>query len=228
MVSVAEEKIDLNNFEHPKYVANRHVLNSPRSIRACFNVGVAPKDLLRRPLGQFDHGDGYANAYHRQQEHDQIRLSLLKMARRERRRLIRDEESRREEPVGNRQTTSNALLGCAISSRSAIDGLAHASERTAASKLARTQPSWRYQRHDRVLRARERKAALDANMQAQQVKQAKRHRDKRNKAATRREQQFRTASLYHDLSARVGPMAVQQRVEDRLVMQSLLSDGTHQ
>ena len=67
MAVVAEVLLSLDNFDDPRYSRNRHVLTSPRSIRACHITGVAPRQLLKQPLSLFDNGDGYANAYHRQQ-----------------------------------------------------------------------------------------------------------------------------------------------------------------
>ena len=60
---IADGDINLDNFEEHGHDQRRHVLTSPRSVRAAFNVGIAPRSLIPTPLEEFDRGDGYANAY---------------------------------------------------------------------------------------------------------------------------------------------------------------------
>ncbi len=56
-------KLDLNllNFEDPEASEGCHyVLTSPRSLRACFNLGIKPADLLPRCQEDFDRAYGLA------------------------------------------------------------------------------------------------------------------------------------------------------------------------
>lgn len=47
-------RISLENFERPEHADRAEVMTSPRSLRACFNVGVRPAELVPLPSWAFD------------------------------------------------------------------------------------------------------------------------------------------------------------------------------
>ncbi|EDQ88173.1 uncharacterized protein MONBRDRAFT_26796 [Monosiga brevicollis MX1] len=83
--------INLENFDEPRHQHAEFVLNSPRSVRACFNVGVTPRELLPRNVTDFQRdGMTLAKAYTAWLAHDRRRQDLLSLARRERKKLVRE------------------------------------------------------------------------------------------------------------------------------------------
>eukprot|EP00045_Choanoeca_perplexa_P010311 m.103769 g.103769 ORF g.103769 m.103769 type:complete len:236 (-) comp15231_c0_seq8:105-812(-) len=223
-MAALEELINLDNFEDPRYARSRHVLTSPRSIRACHITGIAPRELLKPPLHQFDNKDGYANAYHRQQEQDHLRLQLLAMAKRERARIIRDEQTAILPRKPSHASQSNRRLQ--YTRQPSLPGalaLATPSTRFPDGQPRRAHTcSSSYQRQDCVARAQQRKEALETAQHKRQLNQARRNQARQARVATRRQHMATTAVLSKDLNARVGPMAVQQRVEGRMTLQRLV------
>ncbi|CAH8516868.1 unnamed protein product [Schistosoma turkestanicum] len=55
MVSNNDEipRIDLENFEDPRFRDSKYVLTSPRSLEACANLGIPPVDLLHKSRAEF-------------------------------------------------------------------------------------------------------------------------------------------------------------------------------
>ncbi|XP_011402805.2 PREDICTED: uncharacterized protein LOC105312116 [Amphimedon queenslandica] len=98
MASLSEEKITLFNFEHPKFKETRYVLTSPRSLRACANLGLKPSELLPQSLDEFSVSEqtrplkgSYLTAAYENFERER-RTKLLK-ARKERHRIASNMQS---------------------------------------------------------------------------------------------------------------------------------------
>ncbi|KAK7116231.1 coiled-coil domain-containing protein 177-like isoform X2 [Littorina saxatilis] len=90
------EKIDLYNFEEPRFENSRYCLTSPRSLEACSRLNVKPVELLYKPLTEFQEellpqDVPLRTIYNIYDEQEQIRLRKLHLCREERGRISKDE-----------------------------------------------------------------------------------------------------------------------------------------
>ncbi|KAL8622798.1 hypothetical protein ACOMHN_026919 [Nucella lapillus] len=90
------DKIDLYNFEDPKFENSRYVLTSPRSLEACSRLSVKPVELLYKPLTEFQEellpqDVPLRTIYNIYDEQEQIRLRKLHLCREERGRINKDD-----------------------------------------------------------------------------------------------------------------------------------------
>ncbi|XP_076443309.1 uncharacterized protein LOC143281907 isoform X2 [Babylonia areolata] len=120
----AVDKIDLYNFEDPKFENSRYVLTSPRSLEACSRLNVKPVELLYKPLTEFQEellpqDVPLRTIYNIYDEQEQIRLRKLHLCREERGRINKDEvqeisaqsqkQSKKSDKAGSRNLTKASL-----------------------------------------------------------------------------------------------------------------------
>ncbi|XP_064614314.1 coiled-coil domain-containing protein 177-like [Liolophura sinensis] len=86
-------KLDLHNFEDPRYEDSKYVLTSPRSLEACSRMQIKPVDLLYKPLADFQEellpqDVPLRTIFNIYDDHEQDRQRKLRRCREERRSIV--------------------------------------------------------------------------------------------------------------------------------------------
>ncbi|XP_070550141.1 coiled-coil domain-containing protein 177-like [Ptychodera flava] len=92
-------KLDLYNFESPEAEDSRYILTSPRSLEACARYGIRPVELLLKSIEDFEDEYGPLGKSQKAiqkiyEEHEQDRLTKLKICRTEREKIILEDEDK--------------------------------------------------------------------------------------------------------------------------------------